>query len=263
MPVTLSTLFTFPQDVWDALSIEGVDLRNDDANRASGQMIQTTSDTPVGSTTMAVTALPVALLAGAQLTFSEAGMEVPVTVALQAAASVGTTSLSIRQVVVSAGVNIFVATVTDIPAGSQARDSGVNAATGARLLVACRKGTSEVKLFCNKRYDDSVLVNCGTVLDWATCIAARFLCTRRAQGCPKSLQKEYETVEKRMMMVQCGQLDLEDCGTRGVDWPAVCNITVNPAYDVVRARVQPSISEQTPTVYGQFIDWNSAAFLEW
>lgn len=249
MPITLSTLFCGPQDVWDLLSTEGVDLREDDHNLASGQIIQTSSNTPAGSTTMAVTALPVALLNGAWLTFDGAGMTVPVQIQLSAAASVGATSLSITT------------TINDIPSGAQARDSGVNAATGARLLVGCRKGTSRVKLYCNSRYDDSQLVLSGSVCDWATIIAAKFLCTRRAQGCPKGLLSDYEECMQDLKMVQSGQLSIEDIGTRGVDWPSIVNTVVNPSYDGMRARTQPNISEQTPTAFNQYVDWNSAAFL--
>ena len=67
---------------------------------------------------------------------------------------------------------------------------------------------------------------------------------------------------EEMKAVQCGQLEIEDIGTRGVDWPVVTNVIVNPAYDFQRARVQPNISEQTPTAYGQFIDWNSAMWIQ-
>jgi hypothetical protein len=153
-------------------------------------------------------------------------------------------------------------TTADVPSGAQARDSGVNAATGVRLLVGCRKGTSKVKLWCNARYDDAQLKLSGTVLDWATVVACRFLCMRRAQGCPKSIAAEYDEAVEEMRMVQSGQLSLEDIGTRGVDWPTVTNITVNPGYDGMRARVQPNISEQTPTGYSQYIDFNSAMQLE-
>lgn len=250
MPVTLSTLFCTPQDVWDILSVEGVDLRQDDANLATGQIITTSADTAVGATSMAVTALAVPLLLGEQLTFYQAGMSVPVTVQLTAVANVSATSLSVQAV------------TTAIPTGAQARDSGVNAATGARLAVGTRKGTSKVKLYCNARYDDSQLVLSGTVCDWASTIAARFLCTRRAQGCPRSLEAQYKESIEEMRMVQSGALSLEDCGTRGVDWPTITNVTVNPAYDYMRARVEPNISEQTPTVYAQYIDWNSAAWIE-
>src|SRR5579862_1807714 len=123
MPVTLATLFTMPQDVWDLLSAEGVDLRQDDHNLATGQIIQTSSDTPIGSTTMAVVATPVALLAGAQLIFDGAGMPSPVQVQLTAAANVGATSLSILQVTNTGSTPVVGATTTDIPSGAVARDS--------------------------------------------------------------------------------------------------------------------------------------------
>ena len=262
MPITLQTLFCLPQDVWDLLSVEGVDLREDDHNLASGQIIQTTADTPVGSTTMTVAPLPVALLLGDQLTFDSGGMSIPVTVSLTAVASVGATSLSIVQVTTVGSTTVGTPTVTDIPTGAQARHSGVNAATGARLLVGCRKGTSEVKLFCNKRYDDSQLKLAGSVCDWAATCAAKFLATRRAQGCPKGVKADYDEIIHRMELVNSGQLDIEDCGTRGVDWPVITNVTVDPAYDYMRARVEPNISEQTPTAYAQYIDWNSAMWLE-
>ena len=163
MPVNLTTLFTSPADVWDVLSTEGVDLRTDDHNLASGQIIQTTADTPVGSTSMSVAPLPVALLLGSQLTFDGAGMQTPVTVQLTAVANVGATTLSIVQVVNTGTTVTGVATTTDLPAGAQARDSGVNAATGIRLIRGCQRGTSEVKLWCNQRYDDTQLILAGSV----------------------------------------------------------------------------------------------------
>lgn len=249
MPITLSTLFCSPQDVWDLLSVEGVDLREDDHNLATGQIIETSAAAAVDATSISVLALPVALLRGAELVFDLAGMAAPVTAKLTAAAAANATSISVT------------ALTTAINAGAQARDSGVNAATGARLAVGTRKGTSKVKLYCNQRYDDSQLKLSGTVLDWATTAAAKFLCTRRAQGCPKSIQASYEEAIEEMRMVQCGQLSIEDIGTRGVDWPTVTNVIVNPGYDGMRARVQPNISEQTPTAYNQFIDWNSAVIL--
>jgi hypothetical protein len=205
---------------------------------------------------MAVLPIPVALLRGAQLTFDSAGMSAPYIVSLTAAASVGSTSLSIAD---TTGTT----TTTDVPSGAQARDSGVNAATGARLLVGCRKGTSKVKLYCNGRYDDSQLKIAGTVCDWAATIAAKFLCERRAQGCPKSLKANYDEIIQELKAVQVGQLAIEDIGTRGVDWPSISNVTVEVGYDYMRARVEPNISEQTPTAYGQYVDWNSAAWLEW
>lgn len=236
--------------MWDILSVEGVDLREDDHNDATGQIIETSAAAAVGATSITVLALPVALLRGAELTFDGAGMDVPVTVQLSAAASVGALSISVAEL------------ETAVNSGARARDSGVNAATGARLLVGCRKGTSKVKLYCNQRYDDSELAQSGTVCDWAATVAARYLCTRRNQACPKGLQADYDEAIEEMRMVQAAQLSLEDIGTRGSDWPSISNVIVNPGYDGMRARVQPFISEQTPTAYPQFIDWNSAYRLQ-
>lgn len=248
MPITLSTLFTSPQDIWDHLSVEGVDLRLDDHNLASGQIITTTADAIIGTTSISVSALPVALLRGSVLTFDNAGMDVPVQVTLNAVANINDTSLTV------------VPLTTQVNSGATARDSGVNAATGKRLTVAAQRGTSKVKLYCNGRYDDSQLKLSGSVLNWATIVAAKFLCERRAQGCPKSIKAEYDEALEEMKMVMTGQMQLEDCGTRGVDWPAISNVTVNPAYEYNRVRVEPNLSEQTPTAYPQFIDWNSAAY---
>ena len=200
MPITLSTLFCSPQDVWDLLSTEGVDLREDDHNLASGQIITTSAAAAVGDVSISVTALPVALLRGAQLTFDDAGMSVPVTASLTAVAAINATSISVA------------ALTTAINSGATARDSGVNAGTGARLTVGARKGTSKVKLYCNARYDDSQLKLSGTVLDWATLAAAKFLCTRRAQGCPKGIKADYDEAIEEMRMVQVGQLAIEDIG---------------------------------------------------
>lgn len=245
MPVTLNTLFCSPIDVWDLLSVEGVDLREDDSNLATGQIITTSASAVAGATTISVSALPVALLRGAELTFQQAGMDHPIRVYLTAAAAAAAVSISVE------------ALSADINAGAQAFDSGVNAATGARLLVGCRKGTSKVKLYCNQRYDDSQLVLSGTVCDWATIGAAKFLCTRRAQGCPKSIAAEYDESIEEMRMVQSGQLSIEDIGTRGIDWPTVTNVIVQPGYNGMRARVQPNISEGTPTGFNRYIDWSS------
>lgn len=245
MPITLSTLFCTPNDVWDMLSSEGVDLRLDDHNLASGQLITVSADALTGATTLTTTAIPVALLRGATLVFDGAGISTPVQAILTAAAAVGATSLAIT------------ALEGNINSGAQARDSGVNVATAARLLVGARKGTSKVKLYCNSRYDDSQLALSGSVLDWATLFACKFLCERRAQGCPKSIKSGCDEALEELRAVQAGQLMIEDIGTRGTDWPTVTNIVVRPGYNGMQSRVEPAISEGTPTVYGQFVDWSS------
>lgn len=245
MPITLPILFTTPNDIWDILSVVGVDLRNDDNNQATGQIIAVSADAVIGATSISTTALTVALLRGSTLTFEGGGMSAPVTATLSAAAALSATSISVN------------ALATQVNSGSQARDSGVNTSTAARMMIGARKGTSRVKLYCNARYDDSQLSLSGSVLDWATTVACKFLCTRRVQPCPKSLLLDYDEAIKELEAVQAGKLYIEDIGVRGSDWPTITNVTVNPSFNVMRARVQSAISEQSPTAFSQFIDWNS------
>ncbi len=67
---------------------------------------------------------------------------------------------------------------------------------------------------------------------------------------------------EELKQVNCGMLRLEDIGTRTSAWPFLSNVTLDLRYDYAKVRVEPSLSELTPTQYGQFVDWNSALWLE-
>jgi len=73
--------------------------------------------------------------------------------------------------------------------------------------------------------------------------------------------KYVEMAMEELKAVYSSQLSLEDCGTRGADWPTVTNITVRPGYNGMQARVEPNISEQSTTQFGSYVDWNSTATL--
>jgi hypothetical protein len=65
-----------------------------------------------------------------------------------------------------------------------------------------------------------------------------------------------------MKQVRIGMLSIEDIGTRNSGWPFISNVSMNIGYDYNKVRVEPQLSEGTPTGYGQFIDWNAALSLE-
>ena len=65
-----------------------------------------------------------------------------------------------------------------------------------------------------------------------------------------------------MQAVQAGKFQIPDIGTRTSGWPFITNSTIDVRYDVVKSRVQPVLSEGTPVLYPQFVDWNSVFFLE-
>jgi hypothetical protein len=249
--VALPNLYCNPQDVFDWLGTEGVQLRLDDENLATGQQIAVTANASAGATSLAVTALSFPLLPGTVLEFNGGNMPVaPSEAVLTAVGKVGDTTLTVAAL--TNAVNVY----------ATARDSGVNYALGQRLVKGCKYGTSRVKLYCSGRYQDSDLATCWSANRWATTFAAQWLCRRRAQPCPKSIEEDAKDALTEMMMVQSGKLQLEDIGTRTAGWPFLSNLAININYDYARLRVEPPLSEPTPTQYAQWIDWNSALYLE-
>jgi hypothetical protein len=252
MPITLPHLYASPQDVFDLCGIEGVQLRLDDSGLATGQTVQCVLDGAAGATALSVGALQAPLLRGSVLEFLGGGMTTVVEVTLNAVAQFAATSLTVNPL------------SGPVLATAQAQDNGINLATAQRLVKACQYATGRVKLYCCGRYDDSQLVKSWSVNNWATYLAAKWLCSRRGQTPPKSIVDEVnERVMPEMEMVQSGKLQIEDIGTRTSDWPFITNTVVDPAYDVAKVRVEPQISEQTPTLYAQFVDWSSVFNLEY
>ncbi len=251
MPVTLPNLYTRPNDVYEMCGADAIQLRLDDQNNASGQQVSTTSDSPIGSTTIAVNSLQYGLLQGARLVFSDAGMSTPVEVTVSAVAMVGSTSISV------------VTTTVDIPSGAIAIDNGVNVWLAGLLVKACSYGTARIKLYCCGRYDDSALVNSWSVNQWATVVAARWLAVRLFRAAPEGIENQYKECLEELKEVQAGNLNIEDIGTRTSGWPFLSNISISDDYTWRRLRVDPQTSEPTPCQYSQEINWSSALAFEW
>jgi len=248
--VTLPNIYCTPADVYDYLGSEAVQLRLDDHNLATGQIVQATADALLGATAIDIAALQRPILAGTVLVFDGGGMPAVEEVTLSQTAQVGATTLN---------VNALTAQVNN---QSQARDSGVNLALAARLIKATSYATAQIKMYCCNRYDDSVLAQSWSVNRMASVLAGRWLCRRRAQGCPKSIEADAQDVMDELRDVRFGKLCIEDIGTRTAGWPFMSNVTVDIRYDYAKVRVEQPLSEPTPTQYGQNIDWNSALYLE-
>lgn len=248
--VTLPNLYVMPSDLFDWLGTEGVQLRLDDHNLATGQTIQLTAAAALGATTLAITALQAPLLAGTVLEFDGGGTPAVIEVILSATATLGATSITVNPL------------SAPLAALSQAFDSGVNVALAQRLVKACQYGTSQVKLYCCSRYDDSELAKSWSVNRWALSLASRWFCKRRAQPCPVGIQEDADEALEEMKQVRVGMLQIEDIGTRTSGWPFLSNVTVDIGYDYAKIRVEPPLSEATPTQYGQHVDWNSVLWFE-
>jgi hypothetical protein len=252
MPTTLPNLYATPADLVDYLGSEGVELRLDDHLQATGQTVSVVGDQALGATTITISPLIAPLLAGTLLEFDGGGMPAVLQVNTAAVARVGDTSLTV------------LALTAPLLDTSAAEDSGVNVALAQRMTKACQYATGRVKFYCCKRYDDSELVKSWSVNRWATALGCQWLCRRRANAVPASIDADAEEALEEMKGVSVGSYLIEDIGLRTSGWPFMSNLTVDLRYEYARARVQPSLSEATPTIYGQFVDWNSwFAFLEY
>lgn len=251
MPLTLPNLYCKPSDVVDYLGSEGVQLRLDDHNQATGNQVVVSADAAQGATTLFVNALASPLLRGEVLDFDGGGMPAVVEVTLNAAASTGATTLNV------------VPTLGQINATSFAIDNGVNVALAARIVRAIEYATARVKRYCCGRYDDSQLVLATSVKEWAMYLAAAWLCKRRGNSPPKSIADDAAEAKEELKAVQHNQLQIEDIGTRTAAWPFMSNVTVDLNYSFAKVRVEQPISEGTPTQYPQYIDWNSVLWLEY
>ncbi len=141
-------------------------------------------------------------------------------------------------------------------------DNGVNVALAQRLLMACQTATSQVKDYCCGRYNDSDLLQSWSVRRWARALAARWVCRRRGNVAPKSIEEDAKEALDEMKRVQVSALNISDIGTRTAGWPFISNVIVDPAYDYAKIRVEQPLSEGTPTQYPQHVDWNSILFIE-
>jgi len=251
VPITLPNLYCQPSDVYDRLGVEGVQLRLDDHSLATGQTVQATADAAQGSTSISVQPLQFPMLRGDVLEFDGGGMPLVVEAQLSATAGVGATSLSVSPL------------PGQVNSQAQATDAGVNLALAQRLVKACQYGTSQVKLYCCGRYDDSQLALAWSPNRWATSLASRWLATRLVRPCPQSLVDECKEALDEMKQVRVGMLAIEDIGTRTSAWPFMSNVRMDVRYDGTQLRMEPQISEGTPVLYPQYVDWDSVYLLEY
>lgn len=250
MPATLSPLFCSPQDVYELIGIESAQLRLDDQNQASGQKVQTIAAASINDVALSIAALQYPLLRGTNLVFSDAGMDSPVEVTLNAVASVGAITLTV------------VPLTTAIPATAIAIDNGVNVWLAGLLVKACNYATGRILTYCGNRYEASQLATDFTVNQWATTIAAHWLATRLFRGAPQQIKESYDETMLELKDVQASRLNLQ-VATRTSGLPWLSNVTVDPTYVIRKVRVESQISENTPTQYYQSVDWSSVLLFEW
>lgn len=151
---------------------------------------------------------------------------------------------------------------------AQLDDAGVgpgDADQQARISQAIAWGSSKVLACLQPLYDSTDLTTSALVNEWATIASAYWLCSRRGNPVPESVQRMWlgtpGTDDKGalgdLIAARKMELQIPDIGYRNPEWPAWSNVRVDPRYRTRQIRVERPISEQTPTQYSQNIDWPS------
>ncbi len=246
MAPATQTLYCFPNDLFDFMGVEGVQLRLDDHNLATGQVVTVTTNAVAGSLSLSIAALQFPLIKGTTLEFDGGGMEDRVEGILSATALVGATTLAVNA-------------LSDVVlANAQATDSGVNLVLAKLATKACNYGTDRVNRYCGGRYNYTDLATTWAANEWATTMGSEWMCRRLLRTLPETIKGAVEMAVKEMRMVQMGQMQVPGIGTRSACWPFIDNVTVNPAYTNHKIRLQQTISDPTPTQFGAYVDYSDA-----
>lgn len=117
--------------------------------------------------------------------------------------------------------------------------------------------TSRVNFYCQGRYDSDQLAQSWLVNEWATIIATRWLCSRRGNPVPESIEAMYKSTIEDLQNVQAGVLFIPDIGQRNPSGPTWSNVIVRPEYEFRKIRVERPLSGEPPSSYPQKIDYAS------
>lgn len=132
----------------------------------------------------------------------------------------------------------------------------------AAVHDAINQATEEIDLFCRQRYLQAALSASTIIRRWCVVIAARFLCQRRGNVVPDSIEVEWERISAHLNSVSLGRLQLPGVALRADLRPTMSNVTIDRRYRRSTVRVTPSNSSNAPTSmtqdttqgeYGEFL----------
>jgi hypothetical protein len=115
-------------------------------------------------------------------------------------------------------------------------------------------------MYCQGRYGDAEIAANWMVNEWATVIAACWLCSRRGNPVPDSLKFLLKGDDGKggamadLEKVRSGRLPLPGAPTRGPEHPSFIAVTVNPLYRLKQIRIQPELSERVVAQHPTSID---------
>lgn len=113
------------------------------------------------------------------------------------------------------------------------------------------QATEEMDLYLRQRYTQDILGTSKLVERWATVLAARFLCQRRGNPVPASLEGEYERIANPdgglLARIADGSRQLPGLALREDLRPTMSNVDIDRRYQRSTVRVSRQNSSDAPT----------------
>lgn len=145
--------------------------------------------------------------------------------------------------------------------GDGAGGPGPSGTGSAGFLQAANYATARVKFYCLQHYEDADLASSYLVNEWASIIAAAWLCARRGNPVPESIDRLLHGDGAKdggamgdLADVRAKRATIPDIGYRFQDCPAWSNVRLDARYRVKQVRVEQVNSQRTPTQYAQAVD---------
>jgi hypothetical protein len=121
--------------------------------------------------------------------------------------------------------------------------AGDDTALDDAIIMACE----EINKYAYKHYSPARLGQSNLVNQWATWLACYYLSGRKGNDPPKVFAREFERIEKQLMMVLTGMLDIPNIPKRRASAMSWSNIVLNPQYDWRVIRKDKGTSSPQPT----------------
>ena len=117
------------------------------------------------------------------------------------------------------------------------------------------QATEEIDLYARQRYTPALLVTSTLINRWAVVIAARFLCQRRGNPVPDSLESEWlriaDPTDGILVMIAKGKRQLPGIALRADLRPTFSNLVIDRRYQRSTVRVTTTNSSDAPSDQSQ------------
>jgi len=109
------------------------------------------------------------------------------------------------------------------------------------------QATEELDLFLTERYAQAELQTSTIVNRWATVIACRFLCQRRGNVVPDSMETEWERIQGHLEAIAADRRSLPGIALRDQMIPTMSNLAIDQRYRRNKSRVTRTNSSTAPS----------------